>query len=255
MGALQVWQSLSEAQGRGHGDRDVAILFTDLVDFSDWALDAGDAAAVELLRKVGAGRRAAGQGARRPGRQAARRRADGGLRGSRRGRARGVRGERRRSAGSTAPACAPASTSAARASSAATTSASTSTSRRASPRRPAAARCWSPTPCASGSTPSRSRPAAAGGSSRRARRRASRPSSPSPPADPATTHGASFSRAKPGISCFVLVAGSMNTWTSRPSTSGCPSRLAVNADVIELEPSRSIAIASSSSSSNRAGAR
>ena len=53
MGALQVWQSLSEAQGRGHGDRDLAILFTDLVDFSDWALDAGDAAAVEHLRKVG----------------------------------------------------------------------------------------------------------------------------------------------------------------------------------------------------------
>jgi adenylate cyclase len=26
MGALQVWQSLSEAQGRGHGDRDLAIL-------------------------------------------------------------------------------------------------------------------------------------------------------------------------------------------------------------------------------------
>ena len=48
MGALQVWQSLSEAQGRGHGDRDVAILFTDLVDFSDWVLEAGDERAVEL---------------------------------------------------------------------------------------------------------------------------------------------------------------------------------------------------------------
>jgi adenylate cyclase len=53
MGALQVWQSLSEAQGRGHGDRDLAILFTDLVDFSDWVLDAGDAEAVDLLREVG----------------------------------------------------------------------------------------------------------------------------------------------------------------------------------------------------------
>jgi adenylate cyclase len=53
MGALQVWQALSEAQGRGHGDRELAILFTDLVDFSDWALDAGDAAAVEHLRRVG----------------------------------------------------------------------------------------------------------------------------------------------------------------------------------------------------------
>ena len=53
MGALQVWQSLSEAQGRGHGDRDVAILFTDLVGFSDWVLEAGDERAVELLRAVG----------------------------------------------------------------------------------------------------------------------------------------------------------------------------------------------------------
>jgi adenylate cyclase len=53
MGALQVWQALSEAQGRGQGDRECAILFTDLVGFSDWVLDAGDAAAVELVRDVG----------------------------------------------------------------------------------------------------------------------------------------------------------------------------------------------------------
>ncbi len=53
MGALQVWQSLSEAQGRGHGDRDVAIVFTDLVGFSDWVLEAGDERAVELVRAVG----------------------------------------------------------------------------------------------------------------------------------------------------------------------------------------------------------
>jgi adenylate cyclase len=50
--ALQVWQSLSEAQGRGHGDADVAIVFTDLAGFSTWALDAGDTMAVELLRRV-----------------------------------------------------------------------------------------------------------------------------------------------------------------------------------------------------------
>ncbi len=50
--ALQVWQSLSEAQGRGRGERELAILFTDLVDFSDWALRAGDEQAVELLRCV-----------------------------------------------------------------------------------------------------------------------------------------------------------------------------------------------------------
>ena len=52
-GALQLWQAVSEAQGRGRGDEPLAILFTDLVGFSDWALDAGDDAALELLRKVG----------------------------------------------------------------------------------------------------------------------------------------------------------------------------------------------------------
>jgi adenylate cyclase len=52
-GALQVWQALSEAQGRGRGDHEMAILFTDLVAFSDWALDAGDTRAVDLLRRVG----------------------------------------------------------------------------------------------------------------------------------------------------------------------------------------------------------
>jgi adenylate cyclase len=53
LGALQVWQALSEAQGRGRGDEDVAILFMDLVGFSAWALDAGDEAAVALLRDFG----------------------------------------------------------------------------------------------------------------------------------------------------------------------------------------------------------
>jgi class 3 adenylate cyclase len=52
LGALQVWQSISEAQGRGKGKTEVAIAFTDLVDFSDWALEAGDEAAIELLRDV-----------------------------------------------------------------------------------------------------------------------------------------------------------------------------------------------------------
>src|SRR3954468_12385222 len=37
LGALQMWQALSEAQGRGRGERDLAILFTDLVEFSAWA--------------------------------------------------------------------------------------------------------------------------------------------------------------------------------------------------------------------------
>src|SRR4051794_30873238 len=53
LSALQVWQSLSEAQGRGQGEEELAIVFTDLVGFSDWALEAGDEAALELLRDVG----------------------------------------------------------------------------------------------------------------------------------------------------------------------------------------------------------
>jgi len=53
LGALQVWQALSRSAGRGAGEIDVAMLFTDLVDFSRWALEAGDAPAVALLREVG----------------------------------------------------------------------------------------------------------------------------------------------------------------------------------------------------------
>jgi adenylate cyclase len=51
--AIQVWQALSESRGRGRGDEELAILFTDLVGFSSWALDAGDTMALELLRRVG----------------------------------------------------------------------------------------------------------------------------------------------------------------------------------------------------------
>jgi adenylate cyclase len=50
--ALQTWQRLAESQDRGHGKVDVAILFTDLVGFSSWALEAGDRGALRLLRKV-----------------------------------------------------------------------------------------------------------------------------------------------------------------------------------------------------------
>jgi class 3 adenylate cyclase len=53
LGALQVWQSLAESAGRGRGERDVTIVFTDLVGFSSWALRAGDETALELLREVG----------------------------------------------------------------------------------------------------------------------------------------------------------------------------------------------------------
>lgn len=54
LGALQLWQGLSEASGRGHGTEQVTLLFTDVVGFSSWALEAGDANALELLRAVGA---------------------------------------------------------------------------------------------------------------------------------------------------------------------------------------------------------
>ncbi len=50
--ALQTWQRIAEAQDRGRGKVDVAILFTDLVGFSSWALEAGDRSAVRLLREV-----------------------------------------------------------------------------------------------------------------------------------------------------------------------------------------------------------
>jgi adenylate cyclase len=53
LAGLQVWQSLSETAGRGRGDEDLALVFTDLVGFSSWALRAGDEATIELLRDVG----------------------------------------------------------------------------------------------------------------------------------------------------------------------------------------------------------
>jgi adenylate cyclase len=50
--ALQAWQRLAEKQDRGRGKVDVAIVFTDLVGFSSWALEAGDEPALRLLREV-----------------------------------------------------------------------------------------------------------------------------------------------------------------------------------------------------------
>jgi len=52
--AVQAWQRLAESQDRGRGKVDVAILFTDLVGFSSWALEAGDEPALRLLREVAA---------------------------------------------------------------------------------------------------------------------------------------------------------------------------------------------------------
>src|SRR2546423_6720883 len=56
LGALQVWQALSEASGRGRGTSEVSLLFTDLVGFSSWALKAGDEPAGALRRRGGVGR-------------------------------------------------------------------------------------------------------------------------------------------------------------------------------------------------------
>jgi adenylate cyclase len=53
LAGLQIWQSVSEAAGRGRGELEMALLFTDLVGFSAWALETGDTGALELLRAVG----------------------------------------------------------------------------------------------------------------------------------------------------------------------------------------------------------
>jgi len=52
LSALQVWQVLAEGAGRGKQERELAILFTDLVGFSSWALKAGDEKAITLLRET-----------------------------------------------------------------------------------------------------------------------------------------------------------------------------------------------------------
>jgi adenylate cyclase len=59
MAGLQLWQSVSEAAGRGRGEVPLAVVFTDLVGFSKWALKAGDAVTLDLLREVGAAQEAA----------------------------------------------------------------------------------------------------------------------------------------------------------------------------------------------------
>lgn len=52
LGALQVWQAFAERSGRGTGDAELTLLFTDLVGFSTWALAVGDESALVLLREV-----------------------------------------------------------------------------------------------------------------------------------------------------------------------------------------------------------
>jgi class 3 adenylate cyclase len=52
LAGLQVWQALSERLSREPFHLDSTIVFTDLVGFSDWSLEAGDKATLKLLRRV-----------------------------------------------------------------------------------------------------------------------------------------------------------------------------------------------------------
>jgi adenylate cyclase len=54
LAALQLATWLSEDVAPRNREDDVAILFTDLVNFSSWALDAGDTQSLDLLRQVDA---------------------------------------------------------------------------------------------------------------------------------------------------------------------------------------------------------
>ncbi|WP_322861100.1 adenylate/guanylate cyclase domain-containing protein [Mycobacterium europaeum] len=52
LGVLQVWQALTESVARRPANPEVTLVFTDLVGFSSWSLQAGDDAALSLLRQV-----------------------------------------------------------------------------------------------------------------------------------------------------------------------------------------------------------
>lgn len=52
LGVLQVWQAMTEAVSRKPANPEVTLVFTDLVGFSAWSLQAGDDAALTLLRQV-----------------------------------------------------------------------------------------------------------------------------------------------------------------------------------------------------------
>ncbi|MFV9636089.1 adenylate/guanylate cyclase domain-containing protein [Mycobacterium neumannii] len=52
LGALQVWQALTERVSGKPANREATLVFTDLVGFSTWSLDAGDEATLRLLRRV-----------------------------------------------------------------------------------------------------------------------------------------------------------------------------------------------------------
>jgi len=52
LGTLQVYEALAAGGWDERGESELTVVFTDLVRFSDWALDAGDTAATEMLRHV-----------------------------------------------------------------------------------------------------------------------------------------------------------------------------------------------------------
>jgi class 3 adenylate cyclase len=52
LGALQVWQALSERVSGKPANREATLVFTDLVGFSAWSLGVGDEATLKLLRRV-----------------------------------------------------------------------------------------------------------------------------------------------------------------------------------------------------------
>lgn len=52
LGALQVWQALTERVSGRPANAEVTLVFTDLVGFSSWSLGAGDDATLKLLRRV-----------------------------------------------------------------------------------------------------------------------------------------------------------------------------------------------------------
>lgn len=52
LGALQVWQALSQRMSRPPGNPESTLVFTDLVGFSTWSLQSGDDATLTLLRRV-----------------------------------------------------------------------------------------------------------------------------------------------------------------------------------------------------------
>lgn len=52
LATLQLWQALTEKVSGRPADAEVTIVFTDLVGFSDWSLQAGDESTLRLLRRV-----------------------------------------------------------------------------------------------------------------------------------------------------------------------------------------------------------